>query len=420
MANALCSLTQLSSYLPDEILLEILSYLPNGKEGQTDLASFCLVCRQWYDVAIRRLYKSPHLAGRRYELFVRTLCPSILPHIRKSELAGLVKVLDLSHIVHHGTKSTTARLLGRTKFSLEVFIAPQASFAINCWASLSKCVNLHTLNLSLVSECISYQALNQTICKLPKLTAIHLPRCSSNYDTYGVLLSLQWPPRLRYLALAGNADMLGKPESFPPSLSSLSISHAPLVEADSIRQLLTNLADSLTNVELRDLPRVEHGELNGVLDWCTKLESLIISVDYIDVDFGNMPDWFNSSHWMSAKPLQKLRLVNSGHFDIDPRLAFQPVDLFTLIDERFLGRIRQVDIASSVGWHAKDDGGEIEAVATALIECDKENWIEGRWHYSDRFGFGKKEREKLGAYEAWRATERGTRTAPRLRVYKDS
>jgi len=64
-------------------------------------------------------------------------------------LASLVKELDLSHIVHQGNKSTTARLLGRTKASLEVFVAPQASFAINCWASLSKCTRLRVLDLSL-------------------------------------------------------------------------------------------------------------------------------------------------------------------------------------------------------------------------------------------------------------------------------
>lgn len=38
--------------------------------------------RQWYDVAIRPLYESPYLSGRAYELFVRTICPSVLAHIK--------------------------------------------------------------------------------------------------------------------------------------------------------------------------------------------------------------------------------------------------------------------------------------------------------------------------------------------------
>jgi hypothetical protein len=42
-------------------------------------------------------------------LFVRTVCPSVLAHIKPSSLSGLVRVLDLSHIVHNSNKATTAR-----------------------------------------------------------------------------------------------------------------------------------------------------------------------------------------------------------------------------------------------------------------------------------------------------------------------
>jgi hypothetical protein len=100
-----------ANYLPDELLLEVLALIEKWEvhERQPTLARFCAVNRQWYDVAIQALYESPYLSGRAYELFIRTICPSVLAHIKHSALSGLVKVLDLSHIVHQSNKSTTAR-----------------------------------------------------------------------------------------------------------------------------------------------------------------------------------------------------------------------------------------------------------------------------------------------------------------------
>jgi hypothetical protein len=108
-----------ANYLPAELLLEILEYvlqLPTH-ERQPSLARFCGVNRQWYDVAIGKLYESPHLEGKAYELFVRTVCPSVLAHIKPSSLSGLVRVLDLSHIVHNSNKATTAREFGHFPIS---------------------------------------------------------------------------------------------------------------------------------------------------------------------------------------------------------------------------------------------------------------------------------------------------------------
>lgn len=82
----------------------------------------------WYGAAIEPLYESPLITGRNYEKIVATLCPSINAHVRKNGLANLVKTLDLHRLVYHGSKSKTARLLGRVKDQLEVFIAPQATF----------------------------------------------------------------------------------------------------------------------------------------------------------------------------------------------------------------------------------------------------------------------------------------------------
>ncbi|KAF1913553.1 hypothetical protein BDU57DRAFT_314902 [Ampelomyces quisqualis] len=441
-----------ANYLPDELLLEILEYvqrLPAVLERQSSLARFCGVNRQWYDVGIGKLYESPYLAGRSYELFVRTVCPSVLAHIKPSSLSGLVRVLDLSHIVHNSNKATTAReyfmhmwcvycfgggftdskwigLLGRTKTSLDMFIAPQASFAINCWASLSKCTHLRVLDLSLVSEAISFQSLNQTIRQLPDLRELYLPRCSSNYvldeSKTNSTLNIRWPPMLEHLSLSGSVsgqflwDMLRQPGNFPPTLASLSILHCPGLDHKGIRPLLSNLAAALTTVELRDLPAVKHGRFNAILDWLPNLTTLSVALDYIDTRFGNVPAHWDPAAWQASKPLHTLTLVSSGQTSIDPARCFTAIDLYALIDERFLGRLRFLNIAQSTGWGLEQDGAELEALEMLLRdEVDKENWVHRRWHYKHV-----PSTSEAVTYESWiRDTAMGRRMRPALRVLQN-
>lgn len=116
-------------HLPAEIIIQILSYIPRHHTSQQTLYSCCLISRPWYAAAIPRLYHSPRITGRNFKKFVATVCPSVNAHVRKSELADLVLRLDMGNLVHDGSKSLTARLLGRVKFMLEEFVAPQASFA---------------------------------------------------------------------------------------------------------------------------------------------------------------------------------------------------------------------------------------------------------------------------------------------------
>lgn len=332
-----------------------------------------------------------------------------------------MKALDLSHIVHQGTKSTTARLLGRTKASLEVFIAPQASFAINCWASLSKCVHLRVLDLGLVSECISFQSLNQTIRQLSELTELHLPRCSSSYEGAATSMNVRWPPKLQHLSMSGSVsgkflwDILRQPDKFPPSFYSLSVLHSPALDYQGIKMLLCSLADTLTVMELRNLPAVKHGRFNGVLDWLPNLTTLTIALDYIDTRFGHMPPDFSSMQWQDSKPLQSLTLVTSGRTS-DPSRSFTPIDLYTLIDERFLGRLRYLNIARSTEWELENEGAELAALDSLLVEeLDKENWLERRWHYQ-----WLEIADTKMTYERWIGqTGIGRRMKPSMRILKN-
>lgn len=324
--------------------------------------------------------------------------------------------------MHHGSKAVTGRLLGRTKSSLQVFVAPQASFAINCWASLSKCSKLRILDLSLVSECISFQALDQTVRQLPELRELYLPRCSSRYDEGASALSMniRWPPRLQHLSLSGSVsgkflwDMLRQPDNFPPGFFSLSISHAPPLDHQGIRSLLSSLSKTLTVVELRELPAVKQGRLSSVLNWLPKLTSLTIALDYIDRDFGNMPPGFSPARWADAKPLQRLCIVTSGQTG-DEATSFTAVDLYSLIDERWLGRLRYLDIAVSTGWEAVNEGAELGALEYLLCEeLDRENWEKRRWHYEGVGGVGGM------SYERWIAeTATGWKMRPRMRLLRN-
>ena len=121
-----------SPTLPPEILALIFSYLPPEihfpSSSQSTLCSAALVCRGWYSSAISELYRAPLVRPSNFDFFVRAVCPSINAHVRHNGLAGFIRRLDLSYLVHNASKSLTARLLGRVKYTLEEFIAPQASF----------------------------------------------------------------------------------------------------------------------------------------------------------------------------------------------------------------------------------------------------------------------------------------------------
>ena len=121
--------------LPQEVILQIISHLEGiqqpaqNYDPQRTLWAVCLLNRNWYSASIEALYRYPRLTSKNYDTFVDTVCPSINAHVKKTDLATMVKVLDLSQLVFAGTKSFIARLLRRLKDSLETLNAPQTSFA---------------------------------------------------------------------------------------------------------------------------------------------------------------------------------------------------------------------------------------------------------------------------------------------------
>jgi hypothetical protein len=157
-----------------------------------------------HNLAVSKLYAEPCLYGSNYDPFVRTVCPSLNAHIRKSDLALLVRTLDMSKLAYQGSRSTTARLLGRTKDRLLKFVAPQANWGVNCLAALSRCTSLQDLDLSLISEAMGYHELARTISPMKDLRALKFPRSATKHGAATAHYMAAWSPRLYDLTLSGD------------------------------------------------------------------------------------------------------------------------------------------------------------------------------------------------------------------------
>ncbi|TKA23657.1 hypothetical protein B0A50_06493 [Salinomyces thailandicus] len=385
-------------YLPDEILLEILSYVATTHHAQKTLASCCLLSHQWYEAAVPLLYAYPYLYGVNFDPFVRAICPSINLHVRKSPLSELVKSLNMANLVHQGSKSLTARLLGRTKGNLEVFVAPQASFAMNCFPALSKCTKLRTLDLSLVSESPPLPELFKTVSHLSNLRTFRLPR-SAGFGVHHKPPLFSWPPALEDLSLSGGIDahFLHGVVAFPQTLKSLTIEHCPLAKGFAVTHLLKTAVRPLKNLEsfkLRMMPRLGAHALDDLLFLLPQVKKLSVSVDYIT------PALFDEGHLhhlqkdytfptstdsddldaVSETPLQHsnlrhLELTNSGNPGVEDKIS--PIDIMIAIDDGVLPKLRQVRVAKSLLWHSSSTASDAEALADVLQEASKRDWDDG-------------------------------------------
>ncbi|KAK3707262.1 hypothetical protein LTR37_012263 [Vermiconidia calcicola] len=390
-------------HLPDELILQILDYTRIHASAQSTLASCALVSRQWYAATIPILYHAPRLYGQNFDPFVRTLCPSIIAHVRDSPLSSLVKILDMSGLVHQSSKSLTARLLGRTKGNLEEFRAPQASFAINCLPALSKCVRLRVLDLSLVSESPPLPELLRTTANLRNLQTMRLPRSSGfgvhhKPSSFASLASL-WPQNLQDLTLSGGIDahFLHGIVAFPSTLRSLTIEHCPNAKGFAVTHLLKTAVRPLAKLEslkIAHMPRLSSHALDDVLFLLPQINRLSVSVDYVTpalFDEGHFHHLKHSLPTFTAegeeqqpspssplvhKNIRTLELTNSGSpSGIEDKIT--PIDIMIAIDEGSIPNLRQVRVAKSLLWQSSSTREDVEALTEALQEGARRDW-EGR------------------------------------------
>lgn len=378
-------------YLPDEVVLQIIDYLAYDHDAQRSLASVCLLSRQWYNAGLPYLYRYPDLYGPNFDKFYNAICPSKNLHIRYSRWSKLVKVLDMSRLVHQSSKSTTARMLGRTKDSLEEFRAPQASFAVNCLPALAKCQSLRSLDLSLVSESPPLPLLFRTVSHLSNLQTFRLPR-SSGFGVHHNGSAIEWPPILAELSLSGGIDahFLHGVVSFPQTLRSIVVEHCPLAKGFAVTHLLRNAIRPLRNLEymkIANMPRLSAHAMDDILFLLPQIKKLSISVDYIT------PAMFDEGHFShfqdplvagvdNAQPsfgqplihehLHTLELTNSGHPNVEDKIS--PIDIMIAMDECTLPRLRVVRVSSSLHWHSNITSPDAEALSEALQEGSKRDW----------------------------------------------
>ncbi|KAL1630692.1 hypothetical protein SLS54_000563 [Diplodia seriata] len=387
-----------AEHLPDEIVLEILSHIPRTKESQPVLWAFCLVKRQWYDVAISRLYEDPWLEGSNFDPFVKTICPSRNLHVKNSELAGLVRVLNLKHIVHQSNKATTARLLGRTKSSLETFIAPQSAFAINCFAALSKCTNLRVLDLSLIFEAVSFSTLAQTLQKLPNLSTLYFPRSSSDSASFDAS-TIAWPP-IERLYLSGSIEnhfirRLLKDDllscRLPASLKTLSITHCPRLATHDLTSLVRAVGPQLEALTVESIRGLRANAMDRVLDFCPRLKLLRVSLDYVTFMFVYR-DQEDEARFLNH-PLERLDLTDSGNmgWSLDPDEVLKAGDLADAIQDGTIPNLRIIRVSMSALWHV-DDADEMRRLIDTMDDTfnrrkadnpELENKVVGVWTMED-------------------------------------
>lgn len=371
-------------HLPDEIILLIIDHLATD---QSTLAACCYISRQWHGVVLPYLYARPQLYGKGFERFARTVCPSINLHVRRSPLSSLIKELDLGRLVHQSSKSMTARLLGRTKTSLELFRAPQASFAINCLPALSKCILLRHLDLSLVSESPSLPDLLKAIYPLNNLTVLKLPRSTGYGSTSSK--AVRWPSNLKSLALSGGVDNHILRGEFPQTLTDLIIEHCPHMSSAVLTWFLAEFIRPLAHFEsirIAHMPRFDDRAMDDVLYLLPQVKRVSVSVDYITQDFfsgGNTDLWssiigkLTTPDEVPAIPfshenLQVLELTSRG--SPDPVGKIGPIDILDALDDENLPALRVVQVPNNIQWQqlAEDDADALTAELQALNQADYE------------------------------------------------
>ena len=118
-------------HLPPEVLAFIIINVTasHSLQCQATLWSCCLVNKSWYSASISHLYYHPLFTNRNFDKFTETICPRSGSRKSRLGLENFVKHLDLGRLAYESSKSLTARLISRTKNSIESFISPAVTFS---------------------------------------------------------------------------------------------------------------------------------------------------------------------------------------------------------------------------------------------------------------------------------------------------
>lgn len=348
-------------------------------------------------------YRYPKITSKNYAKFVRTICPALASRSHKpSPLAALIHQLDLSHIVHEGRASYTARLLRRAAPSLEEFVAPQSSFGISCISALPRLLRLQHLDLSLVSQTVELRELFLRLRDLPLLTSLDFPRSTTfahptpdapategergEIEAVAVQTTVHWPQALRHISLAGSIPHVDRAtHAIPPGLTDVHMSHFPTEVAEAVLSFVLQLGTQLRRLSISyRIPRLGRAALDSLLFFAPNVDELLVAVDYIS------PKFFSRLHIAPAHPLRRLILDSTGDLRTDEKI--EPNDVWTAVDEGLLSNLRVVRVSSRLNWLTKynKDVLELQELLETLAEEAGENSAEaGVWEFnSERMNAG--------------------------------
>ncbi|KAL8799384.1 MAG: hypothetical protein Q9182_005926 [Xanthomendoza sp. 2 TL-2023] len=351
------------SRLPTELLLQIVTYVLGFSSAQRDLWAMTLVSRSWYAAAVTTLYRKPDISGKNFNLFVRTLCPSINAHIRKSSFSTMIEELDMSRLVHDSSRSLTSRILGRLKDGLEGFVAPQSSFgyvclpprhlatlhsilkavSINCLAALSKCQHLRKLDLSYVSESLALSQLLHSVSKLPQLEEL-LIRCMVDHNYVAEPPNVRWPPRLKTLQFSGPIQdcQVAIFSTLPKSTTALTVHHCPNLTIQAFRRLLVNFGAALEFFQFgpRTSNVVKGTNLIHCLECAPKLRRLVMPATTYSIWTRGYPDVPVRYDALNPHPLEHLTFDCTALDRQGMQLDYE--DIWSAIADGYLGHVRRL------------------------------------------------------------------------------
>ena len=197
----------------------------------------------------------------------------------------------MSRLVYSGSKSLTARVLGRVKGQLQVFIAPATTFSLLAFSALAKCYHLRVLNLDYVIERIDTVQLLRTVGKLTRLEALSLRiGWVAPIDLPKFKDDLGFPPSLRRLTISG----VWEPEAakiLHKALERSKIDTLSIMIGGGMRRELTRAIHNMNLKSLRldiairptspDWQTIVSSAVPDLLHYCRKVEELSIPLIFL-------------------------------------------------------------------------------------------------------------------------------------------
>ncbi|KAL8925863.1 MAG: hypothetical protein Q9172_002067 [Xanthocarpia lactea] len=290
----------------------------------------------------------------------------------------MVKELDMSKLVHDSSKSLTSRILGRLKDGLEIFVAPQASFAINCLAALSKCQFLRQVDLYHVSVNLGLQQLLRSVSKLSRLEKLSV-RCKLDYDSDRGPLNVVWPAKLKSLHFSApiNDNELPIFKSFPKSLTSLTLHNCPRLSVMSFAKLMVDFGDVLESFQFG--PRISHSlEYTYLAHWlehAPKLRRLSMPANSSSIRTGHETLEQVRYSAQNPHPLEYLEFDCTTFDSQGQEIDYE--DIWLAIAEGYLGHVRRLCFRHQVNvqpWKTnKRVLQDLDDLLRALAREDGEN-----------------------------------------------